>query len=391
MATSGSGSKVIDESGQTQLRTQAVGPQVGQAASRGGKKEEEVSLSPGGNNLIHQVRDGTYTWCALHYENSQSSYLVPLSAGSGSVEELQDQLTDNGVIYALVRKVEQIDDSLVTKYCFVKWIGPNVPIMQKAKIGTHSGPVRAFFHPHHVTLDSPDKHEVNDDNIMKLIMIASGTYEHTLQSGIQKLSVATPTHTPTPVVVTTPKKTSEAPPAHLSTGLAEVKRVSSNAARGMGGVKQDETPTEVEQVIVLENEAAIKDSIRSVRLDDNTINWCLVTYTAPKSKTLRFHASGSGGLPELLHHLRDDVVMYGLIRMLEVIDSTEAIKFCFIDWRGENINRMQRANLGIHSGAVQDLFRPYHVDIQPTSVEEISEALIMQKINNASGTADHVL
>lgn len=90
-------------------------------------------------------------------------------------------------------------------------------------------------------------------------------------------------------------------------------------------------------------------------------------------------------------HLKDDVVMYGLIRMVETIDSTEAIKFCFVDWRGDNINRMQRANLGIHSGAVQQLFHPYHVDIQPTNHSEITEEIIMQKIKNASGTAVHVL
>ena len=49
-------------------------------------------------------------------------------------------------------------------------------------------------------------------------------------------------------------------------------------------------------------------------------------------------------------HFKDNVVMYGLIRVTERIDDTEAVKFCFVDWRGENINRMQRANLGIHSG-----------------------------------------
>lgn len=68
-------------------------------------------------------------------------------------------------------EIEQIDDSQVVKFCYVKWIGPGIPTMQKAKIGTHAGTVRDFFHPYHVTLDSPDKHEVNDDNIMKLIRV----------------------------------------------------------------------------------------------------------------------------------------------------------------------------------------------------------------------------
>jgi hypothetical protein len=97
-------------------------------------------------------------------------------------------------------------------------------------------------------------------------------------------------------------------------------------------VKQDDTPVGVEQVIILENEQAIRDGIKSVRLDDNVVDWCLITYNAPKSKTLKFHASGSGGLDEMKQHLKDDVVMYGLIRKTEKIDDTVAIKFCFVDW-----------------------------------------------------------
>jgi len=306
------------------------------------------------------------------------------------VQELTDKLDDDKVIYALVRKIEKIDDSQVTKFCFVKWIGPSIPMMQKAKIGTHAGIVKQFFHPHHVTLDSPDKHEVNDDNIMKLIMVASGTYEHTLDNN-------NPRHKVEPRVEARnaepaqPKPKAATPTPVLSTPVATVTTPAKVETRGMGGVKQSETPVGVDQVIILKDEQAIRDAIREVRRDDSAADWCLITYDAPKSKTLQFHASGNGGLNELITHLTETVVMYGILRKTEKIDETVAVKFCFVDWRGENINRMQRANLGVHSGAIKELFHPYHVDIQPTNHGEITEAIIMQKIKNASGTAVHVL
>jgi len=385
MGASGSGSKVIDSTGQAQFRNQAVS--AGTQATRTGPKkaDDDANFSDECSHALSRVRNGTSTWCATTYENSNSAHLTPYGEGTGNVTELQARLDDDKVVYGLVRKIEQIDDSQVVKFCFVKWIGPNIPTMQKAKIGTHAGTVRTFFHPHHVTLDSPDKPEVNDEHIMKLIRIASGTYEHTLEAGHPRARVE-------PKVEATKKVAESSPAASPKPQTTEIKRTPSVQTRGMGGIKQDDTPVNMDSsVIILENEAAIKGAIQSVRRDDDQLDWCLITYNAPKSKTLKFLASGNGGLDEMKQHLKDDIVGYGLIRMVETIDSTEAIKFCFVDWRGDNINRMQRANLGIHSGAVQQLFHPYHVDIQPTDHGEISVGLIMQKIKNASGTAVHVL
>jgi len=73
------------------------------------------------------------------------------------------------------------------------------------------------------------------------------------------------------------------------------------------------------------------------------------------------------------------------------IDDSVTVKFCHIDWRGERIHTMQRAKLATHSGAVRDLFHPFHVDISASTDEEITEHLIMKKIMSAAGTAVHVL
>jgi len=52
---------------------------------------------------------------------------------------------------------------------------------------------------------------------------------------------------------------------------------------------------------------------------------------------------------------------------------------------------MQRANLGIHSGEVSALFRPYHVDVQCSNLSEITQDIITKKIKFSAGTAVHVL
>ncbi len=52
---------------------------------------------------------------------------------------------------------------------------------------------------------------------------------------------------------------------------------------------------------------------------------------------------------------------------------------------------MLRARLGTHSGAVKALFSPYHVDLHPTNLSEISPTIVSDKIRQAMGTAKHVL
>jgi len=258
--------------------------------------------------------------------------------------------------------------------------------MQRAKLGAAASQIQQFFLPYHVSLDSPDRHEVTDANIMKLINIASGTYHHTLENPrptTKQAPIQQPTQQQVKKEVTTVK------PVSLSSGQSDTTKVGTGPVRGMGGEKVQHSSTAV-SVITLQNEDEIINGIKAVRNDSDPTDWCLVTYSAPKSTVLKFHASGSGGLEELRGHLKDDVIMYGLIRTNEQIDDTVAIKFCFIDWRGENINRMQRANLGVHSGDVTNLFRPYHADLQCADPHELTMDIIMKKIKFASGTAVHV-
>jgi len=392
MATSGSGSSVIDEkTGQAGLRTQSTTSISGRQTSSS-KSDDSVIFDDDCIATLQDVRNDNTptTWAAFTYANPNSQKLVKLSTGTGGAIELEAVLKDDIVVYALIRKLENIDSTVAVKFCYVRWLGENIPRMQRAKLGATAATIQQFFLPYHVSLDSPDRHEITDPNIMKLIMIASGTYQHTLDDSRlikpqsqPKVESSQPQSAPNKIVTSVK-------PVSLSSGQQDNTKVNTGPSRGMGGEKQTSASTKIEGVVSYQDEDAITGAIKAVRNDSDPTDWCLITYTAPKSSTLKFHASGSGGLEELRTHLKDDVIMYGLIRTNEQIDDTVAIKFCFIDWRGENINRMQRANLGVHSGAITALFRPYHADLQCADHSELTMDIIMKKIKFVSGTAVHV-
>jgi len=94
--------------------------------------------------------------------------------------------------------------------------------------------------------------------------------------------------------------------------------------------------------------------------------------------------TGQGGLAELKTKLGESQVGYALYRTTERVDDSETVKFVFIDWRGPQVHRMQRAILGTHSGAVRAVFEPYHVDLLDVSKqEELTDDLIMAKVRKS--------
>jgi len=395
MATSGSGSKVIDQStGQSQLKSQNSTTSI--TGRQVHKQDDGALFSDECAALLAEVRNDNNptTWAAFTYPNANSQQLVKLASGNGDVSELAAVLKDDNVVYALVRKLESIDATVAVKFCYIRWLGENIPRMQKAKLGASAATIQQLFSPYHVSLDSPDKHEVNDDNILKLIMIASGTYQHTLEG---PRNATKPQVQPKPVQEApreqaAPKKETvqTVKPVSLSSGGQDNTKTAHTGQRGMGGEKVQSHSTRVDGIIQLHDEEAILNGIKAVRSDADQTNWCAITYTAPKSSAVKFAGSGSGGLEEMRALFKNDAIIYGLVRCNEQIDDTVAVKFCFIDWRGENINRMQRANLGIHSGEVTALFHPYHCDVQAADNSEVTMDIIMKKVKFASGTAVHV-
>jgi len=376
MGYSGSGSKVIDHNtGRTTIKGQVGGASSGGSVSSKRVVTDQVTFTQEVVNTIRDVKGdhSPLTWAVITYESSNSAVLVVQAAGEGeegNVAECVTHLNDNNVAYCIIRKTEQIDNSLTAKFIYIRWVGNAIPRMQKAKLGTHAGDIYNLFAPCHTSLDTPDLHEITDEHIMKLIMIASGTYKHVLEGH----------PTPAPQPQHKPQISSSSKPGTGRTAPAP------RESDTHGGAVRT-----IERVVEFHDEEGIKQAIQEVRNDSNDSDWILVTYDAPQSKTLKIAGIGNGGLHEMKSFLKDDVVMYGLLRVNERIDDSVTVKFVYVDWRGEQIHRMQRAKLATHSGAVRALFHPFSVDIQPTQEDELTEAILEKKVKSVSGTAVHVL
>jgi len=272
-------------------------------------------------------------------------------------------LRDDIVGYGLVRKVEQIDDTQATKFAFIKFQGDNIPRMLRARIGTHMGKITEFLHPYHVTLDVTKTSELSDEIVLRTIKNASGTSVHVLADERTQKTAST-----------TIAKGSTGPGiGRSSTASTKVPAVPKSLSQ--------------EQTIKFVDEEGLKADIKDVRNDSTSTDWVLVGYEGKKGNTMVSLGKGSGGVEEMISLLEDDMVGYGLVRKTEKIDESLTVKFVHVVFIGENINRMHRARLGTHKGAINALFSPYHVDVEASEKKDISDDVLMRKIRDASGTA----
>lgn len=317
-------------------------------------------------DAIADVRaDKTPTnWVLLSYQGENSNNIALVGKGEGGPNELIENLRDDAVGYGLVRLVEKFDNSDTVKFVYIRWTGENIHRMLRARLGTHSGAVREIISPYHVDVEASTKDEVTEDIIIAKIRKASGTAVHVLE----KVSSG-----------------SSQPQHYGSSGSGSPKPtpVRSPSFGSPGVAKQGSNVNFVD-------EKELRAAIQDVRKDSSETNWVLASYDGPNSNNVVLLGSGSGGPEELLELLKDDIVAYGLIRQTEKFDDSQRVMFAFINWTGENIHRMLRAKLSTHSGAIKDIFSPYHVSINAANPSEISSEIITTTIQETMGTATRV-
>eukprot|EP00026_Physarum_polycephalum_P012096 Phypoly_transcript_12368.p1 GENE.Phypoly_transcript_12368~~Phypoly_transcript_12368.p1 ORF type:complete len:329 (+),score=68.40 Phypoly_transcript_12368:111-1097(+) len=312
---------------------------------------------------IAEVRDDrkSTNWALLSYEGENTNNVVLVGKGEAGTNELIDHLQDDMVGYGIVRLVERRDDSDTIKFVFVKWIGEGIHRMLRARLGTHSGAIKEVLSPYHVSVEATTKDEINEDIIWSHVKKASGTATYVIDKPGSAPSHSSASHAP------------KSPQA----GVKNPQFVNAGVNKQSGGVN-------------FKKKKKKKKKKKDVRSDATGTNWVLASYDAPNSNNVILLASGEGGSAELLGHLKDDIVAYGLVRQSERFDDSTRTMFAFINWNGENIHRMLRAKLSTHSGAIKELFSPYHVSINAEKDSEISEDSITTTIRETMGTASKV-
>lgn len=285
-------------------------------------------------------------WMLAVYENIKTLKL--LEQGEGGVDEMLSHLDTSQVFYGYFRVTEQYDKSVTVKFGYLKCMTQSVSPIKRAKVSTHRGFITSLFTPSHVEFDIGDPTEIDEKTIMQKFGKASGTHSNV-----------------------TDKKESL-----LARKMRVNKKVEHHVAVGS------------DRKMKFSNEEKFMDAISEVRNDSADTDWMLASYV--KKNTIGLIGSGNGGLSELQGSFEAKNVNFGLLRVVETVDSSETVKFVFIKWQPTGISPMLKAEISTKKGAIDQLFLPWHVDFFIESAEEISDELVKEKVSAAAGTKDNI-
>ncbi|XP_068735168.1 uncharacterized protein [Montipora capricornis] len=307
---------------------------------------------------VRSDESSTNWMLAAHWEGNPN-IIYCKGKGSEGANEMTSHLEDSEVMYALVR-LEELVDSYVektVKFVYVHWIGDSVPFTKKGKFGVVHGSVQEHFQPCHSIIETAQRAELSQDEMIKLLSDQSGRTNKVLE-------VADAAH-------------------RQDRGFTS----SSNVIKTGKAAASFQTPN----AVAVNIDVAVRDAIAEVRSDDTETDWCVGSYGEknPK-KPIVLIGKGTDGLKGVLSLLENDIVVYALLRVQDQVDGITTVKFVFITWVGENVKPMTRGKISTHKSTIEKTFHPAHVQIYATTAGELSEDVIMSKVQNASGSKSHV-
>lgn len=317
---------------------------------------------------ITQVRNGQdIDWAMVTYVDDSACKLALAAQGDGGANALALQLKEDQVAYGIVRVTDVIDTHVTVKFAFVHYLGPKVKPMSKAKTSTHKGQVQTLFQPFHVELFAESISAVNDTEVSKLVSDASMSGSKVLNEPKKPVSVSSPSSIPRQ----TPKPSSPV-----------VARTNSFSSRP-SNVPQNNNNSG----LIFDDQ--VKVALADVRNDATETNWALFGYS-DKNK-IGVIATGTGGVDEMSQHLDPKQVMYGIARVIEIIDASSTVKFALVSWLGEQVNPMAKARVSTHKGTIEQVLQPFHVTMFTTTIDEVSEKAVKTLVAKTSMSHNNVL
>lgn len=143
--------------------------------------------------------------------------------------------------------------------------------------------------------------------------------------------------------------------------------------------------------------ARLRSALAEVRSDAGELyrkSWVIVGHVDNNPlaiDVLQSDTSADASLEGLYSHLRDDQVMYCLLRLTTTFDVSTTVKFVYIKWIGDKVPFAKKGRFGVVSGSVEAHFSPYHLLVETGSKEDLSENVLVQRLEESSGTRNKVL
>ncbi|KXS22439.1 actin depolymerizing protein [Gonapodya prolifera JEL478] len=322
----------------------------------------------GALDAIRTNEDPT-NWVLVGHDADSPNVVALQATGTGGFNELRSHLKDDQVQYALLRIFVKVDLTTTTKFVYLYNLGERVPLMKKGRFGVVKGDVQKRFQPYHADIEIENPEGATEEEITKKVSEGSSGPELSASGSFSNLPGKLPKFGQQNVAAQPGQQPLPSLPAKKAVG------------GGIGGAGS-KGPTFSPELV---------EAIKAVHSDKSPADWVLATYEDnATSRPIILLGSGEGGADALKTQLSSDRIFYGLVRVIDMIDSHPTVKFALIVFVGNDVSIMKKAQTTTHKGAVETQFQPFHVTMNVSDVSEVSSDIVLSTVQFASGSKSHV-
>jgi hypothetical protein len=136
----------------------------------------------------------------------------------------------------------------------------------------------------------------------------------------------------------------------------------------------------------IDNEGELREAQAALFNINSTAGWLLLNYVGPS--TVHLAAGGDTGIEEMANLFDDDMIQYGLIRLVEpqAGDSLKSIvRDVFVTYVGSAVGIMEKNKKAAFLSDAQDLLQPFHAAITVLNRDGFNRETILERSHSSSG------
>ncbi|KAM9971993.1 hypothetical protein ACTFIW_011983 [Dictyostelium discoideum] len=345
-----------------QLRFSLAERKAGSMSTPGAGNSVSVSNLEDFNDAVKSVHktDSATNWLLVGYDGSPDKIKL-LSTGTKGINELIEHFDDTSMVYAILRVVDHVDGIPTNRFVYITFIGDNVKAIEKAKYSVNKTSVTKLLGHYNVEIIASLKSELSETEIMNKIQDASGSRNRSGDS------------------TATTQKNSSSSSSTTSSTPSNVTKTSGTTSGSKGPAVNTKSVG-----LTFNNESELKQIVEQVKTSSDPINWMLIGYE--DKERLGLVGKGTGGLQELVSHLKDQNVNYGIVATTDVIDGIVQPKHAQITFVGVSVSPMVKGRLTTHRGKIDEFFSPIHVSLfSENPSQDLTDEILAQKVQQLKG------
>jgi hypothetical protein len=269
--------------------------------------------------------------------------------GTG-LEDFRSCLDATRVMFAVFRFELGSGAFKRSKYCFVHFVGEIVPVVKRGKHNARKEEIMASMQGSHTDIAFTSADEVTLDAILTHMLSTIAADEggeggkvdiSVFRQQMEEQMAAAPEPEPEPEPEAEAASTPKGPPTAVDLGID------------------------------------FGQALEQVRSEHGSLNWLLAE---PNASTPTLVNAGSGSIPEMRDFLAEDRVLYGLVRAGFGAGAFKRVKWLFLHWTGPSVSMVKRGKWNAEKDGMQELMRPFTMDMTANSTEETEVDLVVDAI-----------